>query len=71
MNHRVPFARLAGDGQHMGKKKISGESRPKGGRHPIGRIGIGQDVDSAELESRLFDDLAADTSIGYSLMKNG
>ncbi len=36
-----------------------------GGRHPLGRIGIGRDVGVAELDAHLFEDLASDTSIGY------
>ena len=36
-----------------------------GGRHPLGRIGIGQDVGVAELDAHWFEDLTSDTSIGY------
>jgi hypothetical protein len=38
-----------------------------GGRHPIGRIGIGRDLDVAELDSASFDDLAEDRSLGYTV----
>ena len=40
-----------------------------GGRHPIGRIGVGRDLDVAELDSGSFGDLAADRSLGYNLPK--
>ena len=36
-----------------------------GGRHPIGRIGLGAAVGQAELDHRDFDDLAADGSLRY------
>lgn len=36
-----------------------------GGWHPIGRIGIGRAIETAELPSERFDDLAADNTIGY------
>lgn len=37
-----------------------------GGRHPIGRIAIGQNLDDAELDETRFNDLAADATLGYS-----
>lgn len=37
----------------------------KGGRHPIGKIGVGQNVVSPELDSSIFDDLASDKSLHY------
>lgn len=36
-----------------------------GGRHPIGRIGIGRRIDDLELSDVRFDDLATDKTIGY------
>ena len=36
-----------------------------GGRHPIGRIGLGGALEAAELEEREFDDLASDASLCY------
>lgn len=36
----------------------------KGGRHPLGWIGVGTPIDSAEFSE--FDDLAADRSLGYA-----
>ncbi len=42
-----------------------------GGYHPLGRIGIGVAVNNPELAPSLFDNPAHDTSLGYSLAKNG
>ncbi len=39
----------------------------KGGRHPIGRIGVGQNVFHPELDSAMFDDLASDKSLHYQV----
>lgn len=36
-----------------------------GGRHPIGRVGLGKSVEEFELAQSSFQDLATDTSIGY------
>jgi len=36
-----------------------------GGRHPIGRIGVGKDVEEVELNTVSFNDPATETSIGY------
>lgn len=36
-----------------------------GGRHPIGRIGLGKEIQRAELDAGDFDDLAADLSLRY------
>ena len=38
-----------------------------GGRHPIGRIGVGRELDDAELDPSRFDDMAADQSLGYGV----
>jgi hypothetical protein len=38
-----------------------------GGRHPLGRVGDGREVERAELDSSKFSDLALDTTIGYQL----
>ena len=40
-----------------------------GGRHPIGRIGVGRSIEVAELDSTSFDDLAADRSLAYSVLR--
>ena len=37
----------------------------RGGRHPIGRIGVGVNVADPTLDSNLFDEIASDTSLGY------
>jgi hypothetical protein len=37
-----------------------------GGRHPIGRIGVGREIENPELNARHFVDLAADTTVGYA-----
>jgi hypothetical protein len=36
-----------------------------GGRHPLGRIGVGRQIETAGLSNDLFDDPAGDTTIGY------
>jgi len=36
-----------------------------GGHHPIGRVSIGTTSNTGELDERIFDDLASDTTIGY------
>jgi hypothetical protein len=36
-----------------------------GGRHPIGRIGVGRSLDSAELDRTMFKDLADDNTLAY------
>ncbi|HEX5223088.1 MAG TPA: DUF4832 domain-containing protein [Verrucomicrobiae bacterium] len=38
----------------------------RGGWHPIGRIGVRQEISNAELAAEEFDDLAADQTIGYA-----
>jgi PKD repeat protein len=37
-----------------------------GGRHPIGYVGVGQDISSVELTGVAFDDLQADRSLHYA-----
>ncbi len=41
------------------------ESYFAGGRHPLGRIGIGRQIENVELPRAAFADLAADNTIGY------
>ncbi len=38
-----------------------------GGRHPIGRIGVGLSVSETELDHRKFDDPARDRSLHYTV----
>ncbi len=37
----------------------------RGGRHPIGRIGVGRTLENATMEPNCFQDLASDHTIGY------
>jgi len=41
----------------------------RGGLHPIGRLGVGREVTSSELSGVIFDELATDHSLGYSVKK--
>jgi hypothetical protein len=41
-----------------------------GGRHPIGRIGVGRKPGAAELDGAAFQDLAEDHSLGYGFPKH-
>ena len=36
-----------------------------GGRHPVGRIGVGRELQNHKLPGESFNDLSADTTIGY------
>ena len=38
----------------------------RGGWHPIGRIGVRQEISNSELTAGPFDDLAADKTVGYA-----
>ncbi len=37
----------------------------EGGRHPMGYIGVGQELDEYRLDSRLFNDIASDVTLKY------
>jgi hypothetical protein len=36
-----------------------------GGRHPIGRIGLGMPIENPQLDPAIFDDPAGDSSLHY------
>ena len=36
-----------------------------GGRHPMGYIGIGQDIDSYKVDFKSFDDIQSDRTLHY------
>jgi len=45
--------------------RFANENYFTGGRHPMGRIGLGKDVEEVGLAQSSFNDPATDTSIGY------
>ena len=38
-----------------------------GGRHPMGYVGIGEDIDEYAMETSLFDNIYTDTNLYYTI----
>ena len=49
--------------------RFANENYFNGGYHPVGRIGVGREIDNPELNASPFADLVADKTVGYSVKK--